>query len=87
MNKSLLFTINEACDIAKSGRSAIYDAIKCGALRARKRGRKTLILAEDLENWVKALPDMLTEAANPLSVGHDTGPASSMSTNTKNGGR
>ncbi len=87
MNKSLLFTVNEACDITKSGRSAIYDAIKSGALRARKRGRKTLILAEDLENWVKALPDMLTESVSPASAGHETSPASSMSTNAKNGGR
>lgn len=46
----------EACSVARAGRSAIYQAISEGSLLARKRGRRTLILAADLESWVQKLP-------------------------------
>jgi excisionase family DNA binding protein len=49
-------SIAEACAIAKAGRTAIYEAIKEGALTARKRGRKTLILPDDLRRWVESHP-------------------------------
>jgi excisionase family DNA binding protein len=56
MNITLAYTIAEACAAARAGRTAIYAAIREGALTARKRGRKTLILAEDLRRWVENLP-------------------------------
>jgi excisionase family DNA binding protein len=52
----LVYTVAEACAAARAGRTAIYEAIAEGALTARKRGRKTLILAEDLRRWVGGLP-------------------------------
>jgi excisionase family DNA binding protein len=51
----LAYTITEACAAARAGRTAIYQAIREGALTARKRGRKTLILADDLRRWVESL--------------------------------
>jgi excisionase family DNA binding protein len=56
MNSPLAFNIAEACAVARAGRTAVYEAIGTGALRAVKRGRKTLILAEDLRRWVEGLP-------------------------------
>jgi excisionase family DNA binding protein len=58
MTTQLAYTIAEACAVARAGRTAIYEAIRNGALQARKRGRRTLILADDLRRWVESLPTL-----------------------------
>jgi hypothetical protein len=40
----------------KTVRTAIYDMINTGQLTARKRGRRTLILADDLWRCLELLP-------------------------------
>jgi excisionase family DNA binding protein len=45
MTVPLAYTIAEACVVVRAGRTAIYEAIRSGELVARKRGRKTIILA------------------------------------------
>jgi excisionase family DNA binding protein len=48
--------IEEAAKVSGVGRTLIFEAIKNGALRARKAGRRTLILQTDLEAWLHSLP-------------------------------
>ena len=41
-----------------TGRTTIFDAIHEKRLRAKKYGRRTLILKEDAEEFLKSLPDV-----------------------------
>jgi hypothetical protein len=56
MKRSLAHTITEAQAVSKIGRDGIYEAIREGRLVARKYGRRTLILDEDLRMFLASLP-------------------------------
>jgi hypothetical protein len=53
-----VFSVSEACAIARMGRTVFYQAINSGALIARKRGARTLVLASELERFIDALPQI-----------------------------
>jgi excisionase family DNA binding protein len=89
MNLPLAYTIAEACAAARAGRTAIYAAIREGVLTARKRGRKTLILAEDLRQWVESLPTVESKAAafpHPRSPSEVAAPSNEATGSAVHGG-
>jgi hypothetical protein len=53
-------TIDNVVQEAGCGRTTIYAAIKAGQLKARKIGRRTVILDQDLCGWLISLPTRLT---------------------------
>jgi hypothetical protein len=66
-NSALVHSLPEACSIACAGRTALYEAIQSGALRAVKRGSRTLILAEDLRRYVQSLPPVAVKQSATVS--------------------
>ena len=53
---TLAYSIEEAAARANIGRTMLFSALKSGALKARKIGRRTVILDRDLRTWLAALP-------------------------------
>jgi len=52
----IAYTVDHATRIVGIGRTKLYEAIGSGQLPARKLGRRTLILATDLHDWLARLP-------------------------------
>ncbi len=61
--EKLAYSIREAVTAGGGSRTKLYEAIAAGTLRARKRGRSTVILAADLARYLEALPDFHEAAA------------------------
>ena len=56
MNAPLAYTIDELWEAGRIGRTSAFELIRTGELRAVKRGRRTLVLAEDLRRYMESLP-------------------------------
>ena len=48
--------IIDATRLLGVGRSTLFEEIRAGRLQARKAGRRTLILRDDLRAWLNTLP-------------------------------
>jgi excisionase family DNA binding protein len=49
-------SIAEVCAVAGIGRTKIYQAIADGSLKARKCGKRTLVLRNELRDFLSSLP-------------------------------
>lgn len=56
MVQNLALSIEQVQEISGLGRTKIYELINEGALSARKLGKRTLILKNDLEEFLSGLP-------------------------------
>ena len=52
----LALSVDKAAAVVGIGRTKLYEAIKLGQLRARKAGRHTIILTDDLKTFLESLP-------------------------------
>src|SRR5829696_7002507 len=52
------YTIPEFCAATGIGRTRIYAVLAAGQLRARKYGKRTIILAEDGRAFLASLPEL-----------------------------
>jgi excisionase family DNA binding protein len=74
MREPIGLSIPQACESSGLGRTKLYAAIKSGELTARKAGRRTIILPDDLRRYLESLPaiaanhDDAAERASPLQA-------------------
>jgi excisionase family DNA binding protein len=54
--KPLAYGIPQVCTLTGLGRTTIYGAIKSGHLIARRYGRRTVVLEQDLLRFLNNLP-------------------------------
>lgn len=61
----LALSIEQALAATGLGRTKLYEALKCGDLRAKKLGTRTLILQSDLETFLAGLQSYPSKAPSP----------------------
>lgn len=64
MIEPMAFSIPEAAAASRTSRTSLYAAIARGELRAVKRGKRTLVLADDLRAWLDGLPTFAPRTAS-----------------------
>ncbi|HEY8163457.1 MAG TPA: helix-turn-helix domain-containing protein [Methylocystis sp.] len=52
------YSIEETARITSLGRTAVYEEIKARPLKARKAGRRTVVIADDIRQWLASLPQI-----------------------------
>ena len=66
--RPLAYTVDGASTASGACRSTLYVDMKSGKLPARKLGKRTLILAKDLERYLEGLPTLAEAKAQPAST-------------------
>lgn len=61
-NNIVAYSIDAAAKASHTGRTKLYAEIKAGHLRAIKLGKRTLITAEALAEWLNNLPTIGKDA-------------------------
>lgn len=62
-SNKLAFTIEEWGNATGESRSATYEALRRGDLKAKKRGKRTIILRPDGLDYLSRLPDYTASCA------------------------
>ena len=62
MKVKLAYTIEETVEAGAGSRTKVYEAINAGTLKARKRGKRTVILHDDLQRFLESLPEYRPQA-------------------------
>jgi len=68
-SEQLAFTVAEAVKAAAVSRTELYRAVGRGELTMRKRGKRSLILVDELRRWLANLPKApASEPSGPRHV-------------------
>lgn len=59
----LAYTVAEAVKAAAISRTELYRAVGRNELTLRKRGKRSIILADELKRWLASLPSATFKAA------------------------
>lgn len=57
-SQKLAYFVDELQALGGPSRTTAFSEIKAGRLRARRSGRRTIILHRDLVDWFEALPEV-----------------------------
>jgi excisionase family DNA binding protein len=55
-NPKRAMSVEEAAKAAGVGRTLLFEEIRKGRITARKVGRRTIIMTDELDAWLNALP-------------------------------
>jgi excisionase family DNA binding protein len=61
----VVYTIAEACAVARIGRSTLYKHIRVGNLRAIKIGSRTSVPIDEFYRWLNAMPYSVSVLRSP----------------------
>ena len=53
--KQFSLSVNQVCAVTGLGRTKVYEAINSGSLQARKIGKRTIVLQDDLSSFLNSL--------------------------------
>lgn len=56
MTAKAAYTVTEFLETFGVGRTKFYELVNSGALKARKNGQRTIVLAADAQAWLNSLP-------------------------------
>ncbi|WP_406854674.1 helix-turn-helix domain-containing protein [Alsobacter sp. KACC 23698] len=56
--EELGLSVPDAVRTSGVSRSKLYEALAAGELRAKKYGRRTIILRDELKAWLASFPDL-----------------------------
>jgi excisionase family DNA binding protein len=51
------YSLHEVGDLINTGQTKLFELVRSGQLKTRKLGRKRLVLATDLEEFLATLPN------------------------------
>lgn len=51
-------SISDFSKLFSIGRTKVYEEIRTGRLKAKKHGRRTLILMDEAQRWLRSLDDL-----------------------------
>jgi excisionase family DNA binding protein len=62
-------SIEQFCSYYGVGKTKTYAEIRAGRLRARKCGRRTVVVEDDAEDWLRHLPSIASKGGNEAALG------------------